>query len=139
MSSRAYFYDSRDTVTAEELQVLYGYTAWGRSRGIAGIKRMLQGTDLCFSARIDGRLVGFCRMLTDYIYRGALYDIMVHPDYQGRGLGTALLDYALTHPLVKDLPMIMTYTTGLGEFLSRRGFVQRDGQYLLARAPRAEW
>lgn len=135
MTLSCYFYDSPKAVKPQELQDLYRFTKWGRSRSVEAIARMLEHTDLCFSARCDGHLVAFCRILTDFTFRASLWDIMVHPDHQGRGLGTELLRYALSHPAVAPLPMVVTYTSELAAFLGRLGFENRTGQMMLLRCP----
>jgi len=65
-----YFYDSKLAITPEELQDLYRFTRWGRSRSLEQIEKMLQGTSMCFSVRYDGKLVAFCRIITDFVFRG---------------------------------------------------------------------
>lgn len=129
------FYDSRLGVTATELQNLYRYTRWGRSRSVEGIDAMLRGTSMCFSARYEDRLVGFCRIITDFIYRASLWDVIVHPEHQGRGVGSALVDYALTHPAIRKIPVIMTYTTEWEAFMESRGFEAGKGSMVMLRCP----
>ena len=129
------FYDSRLAVTATELQDLYRYARWGRSRSVEGIETMLDATGMCFSARCDDRLVGFCRIITDFIYRASLWDVIVHPEHQGKGVGSALVDYALTHPAIRKIPLIMTYTTEWGAFMASRGFETREGSMVMLRCP----
>ena len=129
------FYDNKRALAAAELVDLYRFTHWGRSRTVEQIDRMLQGSSLCFSARHDERLVAFCRILTDFVFRASLWDILVHPDHQGRGLGTALLRYALDHPAVKPIPLIVTYTSDLVPFLRRLGFASDEGNMQLLRVP----
>ena len=129
------FYDSKHAVQPEELANLYRFTRWGRSRSLEDIARMLEGTSMCFSVRHDGHLVAFCRILTDFVYRGSLWDIMVHPDHQGKGLGSSLLDYALDHPKLRDIPLVITYTSELGPFLAPHGFEPREGAMMLMRRP----
>ena len=127
------FYDSKHAVTASELADLYRFTRWGRSRSVEDIDRMLAGTSMCFSVRYEGRLVAFCRILTDFVYRASLWDIMVHPDHQGKKVGTALLDYAINHPAIRDIPLVITYTSELAPFLVPRGFAPREGALMLLR------
>ncbi len=129
------FYDSKLAVRPAELQELYRFTHWGRSRTLDQIARMLQGSDLCFSVRCEGHLVAFCRMLTDFVFRGSIWDILVHPDHQGKGLGSEMMHYALSHPAVKDIPVITSYSSDLVSFLRRHGFEDRDGLMVLQRVP----
>jgi GNAT superfamily N-acetyltransferase len=60
---------------------------------------------------------------------------MVHPDHQGKGLGSSLMDYLLEHPRVRDIPLIITYTSELVPFLERLGFIQKEGTLMLLRKP----
>ena len=129
------FYDSKLAVLPKELQDLYRFTHWGRSRSLEQIERMLQGTNLCFSVRYEGKLVAFCRILTDFVFRGTIWDILVHPDHQGKGVGSKMMNYALTHPAIKDIPLITTYSSDLVSFMKRHGFEDRNGLMILQRVP----
>jgi GNAT superfamily N-acetyltransferase len=129
------FYDSKKAVRAIELQELFRFTHWGRSRSLDQIERMLEGTNLCFSVRYEGRLVAFCRMLTDFVFRGSMWDILVHPDHQGKGVGSKLMGYALAHPAIRDIPVITSFSSDLVPFLERCGFERRDGLMVLQRVP----
>lgn len=129
------FYDSKLAISASDLQDLYRFTRWGKSRSIEQIEKMLEGTSICFSIRHNGKLIAFCRVLTDFVFRGSLWDILVHPDYQGKGVGSQLLQYALSHPALKDVPVIVTYTSELVTFMGRLGFEPREGLMILQRRP----
>ncbi len=135
MNSEYLFYDSQNAVSAEELANLYRFTRWGRSRSVEDIERMLRGTSMCFSVRHENHLVAFCRILTDFVYRASLWDIMVHPDHQGKRVGTALLDYSINHPAIRDIPLIITYTSELAPFLVPHGFAAKEGALMLLRRP----
>jgi len=135
MNGGYFFYDSKHAVSPEELANLYRFTRWGKSRSLDDIARMLEGTSMCFSVRHEDHLVAFCRILTDFVYRASLWDIMVHPDHQGKKVGTSLLDYALGHPAVKHIPLIITYTSELSSFLTPHGFAPKEGALMLLWRP----
>jgi len=44
-----------------------------------------------FSAWIDDQLVGCVRVLSDLHFRSVIYDFAVLPEYQGKGIGRALI------------------------------------------------
>jgi GNAT superfamily N-acetyltransferase len=129
------FYDNKLAVSPQEIKALYRYIWWGKSRTDEGIVRMLEGSSMCFSVRYKGELVGFCRILTDFVYRASLWDIIIHPDHQGQGLGTALMNYVLEHPAIKDIPLVITYTSDLYPFLEKWGFKEMSGAVILLRSP----
>ena len=130
-----YYYDSKLAVVPLELLDLYRFTRWGRSRSLEQIDKMLAGTSMCFSVRYNDKLVAFCRIMTDFVFRGSLWDILVHPDHQGKGIGSNLLKYALNHPSIKNVPVMVTYTSELTDFMGRLGFESRDGLLILQRRP----
>ncbi|MGX5773447.1 GNAT family N-acetyltransferase [Methylorubrum zatmanii] len=53
--------------------------------------RMLAASDLIVTARLDGRLVGVARTLTDFAFCAYLSDLAVARDVQGRGIGRRLI------------------------------------------------
>jgi len=61
---------------------------------------MLAGSDAVVAAsdRESGELVGFVRALSDGAYRSTIFDLIVAPDWRGRGLGRALVERILVTP-----------------------------------------
>lgn len=57
----------------------------------ATIRAMLANADLIITARAGGQLVGVARALTDYAYCTYLSDLAVDRDFQGQGIGRALI------------------------------------------------
>jgi GNAT superfamily N-acetyltransferase len=70
----------------EDLRVAVG---WDRMDGY--YDRILARAYTHFSVHADdGRLVAFVNVISDGIADAFLVDLMVHPDYQGKGIGQAL-------------------------------------------------
>ncbi|MBI3610437.1 MAG: GNAT family N-acetyltransferase [Nitrospirae bacterium] len=114
------------SVDAQQLQTLYRHAPWAAGRGLDGIKRMLENTDYIFSAWDGRRLVGFARVLTDRIYRATLWDVVVHPDYQGQGAGESLVKTILSHPVLSNVEKFWLNTRDKHAFYERFGFVRSD-------------
>ena len=71
-----------------------GNSALGPTRPLSDptrIAAMIAGAQLIVTARLDGRCVGLARCLTDFAWVAYCCDLAVHHDFQGRGVGTALL------------------------------------------------
>lgn len=57
----------------------------------ARIARMIAEADVLITARVDGRLVGIARALTDFSFATYLSDLAVDEAYQGHGIGRELI------------------------------------------------
>ena len=55
------------------------------------IHAMLENADLIVTARINGRLVGISRAITDYSFCTYLSDLAVDQEFQGQGIGRELI------------------------------------------------
>jgi GNAT superfamily N-acetyltransferase len=115
---------------------LYRAAWWADQRDAAGVEQMLAGTDLVV-ALIDpaaDRLVGFARALTDWRYRAYVYDVIVAPDWQGRGLGPVLMDALLADPRLAAVETIeLSCQPEMVAFYRRWGFSDELGGSLLMR------
>ena len=55
------------------------------------IAAMLTNADIVLTARVEGRLVGIARAVSDFSYCTYLSDLAVDVDHQGRGIGRELI------------------------------------------------
>jgi GNAT superfamily N-acetyltransferase len=74
----------------------------------AGVEKCIKHS-LCFGVYLDGRQIGFARVVTDFVRYAHLLDVFVLPDFRGRGIGKLLMENILTHP---ELRSIARYTLG---------------------------
>ena len=64
---------------------------WAKSRTINDLKKCLANSDVIVSLWVGNEIVGFGRALTDGIYRGVLWDIVIDKDHQSKGFGSLIL------------------------------------------------
>jgi GNAT superfamily N-acetyltransferase len=97
---------------------------------------MLAETDLVFALvdRAADRLVGFARVLSDFVYRAYVYDVVVDAQWRGRGLGRELLDAILEHPRLAAVELVeLSCQADMVPFYERWGFEDSTGRSVLMR------
>ena len=119
------------------IRELYELAPWSRGRSIEGIKQMLENTDYVFTVWDHRQLAGFARVLTDKIYRATLWDVIIHPGFQGSGVGESLMNQILSHPVLSRVQKFWLNTRDKQSFYERFGFVRSD-QGMVREAGRGE-
>ena len=83
-------YRTENSVPAEELDDLIDAVGWGR-RGAEAWDRICALSSLLVTAWDLERVVGMGRLLEDGTMC-MVYDVAVHPNYQGQGIGTEIMN-----------------------------------------------
>jgi len=94
------------------------------------IAQMLAAAQHTITARVDGRLVGLIRVLTDFAFNAFVADLAVSPDFQQKGIGTQLLARATAR---SDGVKYILQTHDSGDFYLKRGFVPAEHCYVRMR------
>jgi ribosomal protein S18 acetylase RimI-like enzyme len=119
-------FSERKDFDLQELVRLYDHASWAKGRKVHDALEMLANTDLTVSAWDGRRLVGFGRVLTDYVYRASIWDVLVDPDYQGQDIGTQIMHYILGHPALKKVELFWLCTRDKQSFYEKLGFSSRE-------------
>ena len=106
---------------------------WAKSRTINDLKISLANSDVIVSLWVGDEIVGFGRALTDGIYRGVLWDIVIDQNHQGKGFGTLILKKLLSSKKIKKTKKIYLMTTNKKRFYSQFDFEEVTSQDLLIR------
>ena len=106
---------------------------WAKNRTINDLKKCLANSDVIVSLWVGNEIVGFGRALTDGIYRGVLWDIVIDQNYQGKGFGTLIVNKLLTSKKIKNTKKIYLMTTNKKLFYSQFDFKEVITQNLLIR------
>lgn len=95
----------------------------------ARVEKMLRHANLIVTARADGRLVGVARSLTDFAYCCYLSDLAVDRDFQGHGIGRALIERTRAEAspesmvLLLAAPAAMSYYPHIGMPVADNAFM----------------
>lgn len=73
------------------------------------------------SAIVDEKLVGFGRAISDGQYQSAIYDIVVLPEFQRKGIGSTIMN-ALLEKLPKKTTVLIFVAPGKQAFYRKFGF-----------------
>jgi ribosomal protein S18 acetylase RimI-like enzyme len=64
---------------------------WAKGRARETVEQLVREAERVVGLYRDGRMVGFCRAVSDGVSFAYLADVYVHPDVRGRGLGVELV------------------------------------------------
>ena len=106
---------------------------WAKNRKINDLKKCLASSDVIVSLWVDNEIVGFGRALTDGIYRGVLWDIVIDQNHQGKGFGTLIVKNLLSSKKIKNTKKLYLMTTNKKLFYSQFDFKEVTSQNLLIR------
>jgi len=106
---------------------------WAKNRTIHDLKKCLANSDVVISLWVGNEIVGFGRALTDGIYRGVLWDIVIDENYQGKGFGKLIVNNLLSSKKVKNTKKLYLMTTNKQLFYSQLDFQEVSSQKLLIR------
>ncbi|MFY7803125.1 MAG: GNAT family N-acetyltransferase [Limnoraphis robusta] len=118
----------------QDLVQLYQSTWWGKGRTLEEVQKMLQHSDMIIglSNTDNQKLIGFARVLTDYIYRAVIWDVMVDEAYQKQGLGQTLIQSILEHPQLQSIEaFLLVCLPETIPFYEKLGFTSDVGELKL--------
>ena len=119
--------DRLDEPHVRDLVGLYQNEWWSKGRTAGDVRNMLQHSDIVFGlVEADSdRLVGFARVITDRVYRGTVYDVIVAGDRRGTDLGKLLMDAVTSHPDLAAIESLELHCLPeLETFYAKWGFAQ---------------
>ena len=88
----------------------------------------------------EERLIATCRATSDHAFNACLWDIIVDPEYQGQGLGKAIVSHSIRALLARDVANVTLFADrDVVKFYERLGFVtDADGVKAMFLYPNGE-
>ncbi|MGP1383727.1 MAG: GNAT family N-acetyltransferase [Thainema sp.] len=124
--ARIVFSTERD-IDLYDLEELCDSVGWSR-RPLRKVKKAIQYSFLVVSMwEVRGnrrRLIGFSRATSDHAFNATIWDVVVHPDFQGRGLGKALMKQLIKKLRSEDISNVTLFADPhVVEFYKQLGFM----------------
>ena len=124
--TRVIFSTERD-IDLYELEELCDAVGWAR-RPIRKVRKAIQHSFLVVSMwEQQGsrrRLIGFSRATSDHAFNATIWDVVVHPDYQGKGLGKTLMKQLIKKLRSEDISNVTLFADPhVVDFYRNLGFI----------------
>ena len=93
--------DTKKDLPPDQLRRLFISAGWSDGSETPDMEKYFNtphiNSNLVISAWDNERLVGSVRVLSDKVIRSIIYDLVVDPDYQGKGIGKELVKRCIEH------------------------------------------
>jgi predicted GNAT family N-acyltransferase len=127
MTDKMDMYRIVETLTesqVSDLMDLYKNEFWSDKRTRQDVVKMLASTDVIIGLVDEcDRLIGITRVLTDFVYRAMIFDVIIKPTHRKRGLGAKLMDAVLNHPELQTVEhFYLNCLPNMMPFYERWGF-----------------
>jgi len=111
------------TIPPEDVQEICASVGWSRREPML-IARALANSLAVVSAWDGPLMVGFARATGDKVFNATIWDVVVRPPYQRRGIGLLVMRELLTELDSYEIPLVTLYADpGTDGFYKRFGFL----------------
>ncbi|KQL54031.1 GCN5 family acetyltransferase [Heyndrickxia shackletonii] len=114
------FQEDLSNVNWTEMKQVYQSVGWNKHTEEI-IQSVFQASNVIVIVRDEMRIVGFGRALTDGVFNAAIYDVVVHKHFQGKGIAKQIIMH-LTRRLEGVSCIHLISTTGNEAFYEKMGF-----------------
>ncbi|WP_210402402.1 GNAT family N-acetyltransferase [Nautilia sp. PV-1] len=111
----------------DDLMALYKNEWWSDKRSKDDVIKMLQNTTFVFGIVKDDKLIAFCRVLSDLVYKALIFDVIVDKNYRGEGVSKILLNEVFNHPKLRNVAGFELYCLEeMKDYYEKLGFKKLD-------------
>lgn len=118
-----------------QLHALYTQEWWTKGRTLEQTEQVVANSSVVIGVLDDeDRLQAFARVLSDFVFKALLFDVIVASAYRGKGVGEQLMDAVYHHPKLREVRHFELYChPEMANFYRRYGFVETDSKLQLMR------
>jgi len=94
----------------KQVHQLYQGVWWAKARSLEDTIQCIRGSAVCIGILdSDNTLIGFTRVISDFIYKAIIFDVIVVASHQGNGLGKKLMSLIKSHDKLKKVKHFELY------------------------------
>ncbi|WP_088044657.1 GNAT family N-acetyltransferase [Bacillus sp. EAC] len=87
-------HDDFSNANLNEMKEVYGSVGWTKQTNEI-IKQVFGASNVIALVTVNGRIIAFGRAISDGVFNAAIYDIVVHRDFQGQGIAKKIMEFLL--------------------------------------------
>ena len=115
----------KNAMTGEMLANMRNLAGWGNTSALKA-DIALKNTPFSVTAFDDDILIGIGRIIGDGALIWYIQDVIVLPEYQGKGIGTAIMNYLIEYAKLNSIPN-ERFTVGLMSAKGKEIFYEKLG------------
>ncbi|MED1470634.1 GNAT family N-acetyltransferase [Bacillus salipaludis] len=78
----------------DEMKEVYVSVGWTKHSNEI-IKQVFEASNVIALVKVNGRIIGMGRGMTDGVFNAAIYDVVVHRDFQRLGIAKKIMEFLL--------------------------------------------
>lgn len=94
---------------------------WAAGRTLDEVQTTIDHS-FCFGIYLDGKQIGFARVITDYVVFAYLMDVFIDENYRGRGYSTQLIAAMMNEPTLQQVKIWRLATSDAHFLYNKFGF-----------------
>lgn len=94
---------------------------WAAPRTIEEVEICIANS-FCFGIYLDGKQIGFARVITDYVVFAYLMDVFIDENHRGNGYSSLLIDAMMKEPQLQSVKIWRLATTDAHFLYQKFGF-----------------
>ena len=121
------YFSTSEQIDLYELEELCDSVGWAR-RPLRKVRKALEHSYLVASIwQLKGTksyLIGFARATSDHAFNATIWDVVIHPRFQSKGLGKAFMKYMINKLRANDISNVTLFADPqVVDFYRRLGFI----------------
>ncbi|SHM47605.1 GNAT family N-acetyltransferase [Gracilibacillus kekensis] len=116
--------DDRTLINIQTVYNLLSPTYWAKDRSIKTIEKSIENSYV-FGVYHNNNQIGFGRIVSDQAVFSWILDVVINSNYQGKGIGTWLIECMIQHPDLINTKFALA-TKDAHDFYRKFNFKEKD-------------